>query len=133
MLHFRVVLCKVLLRGRSAVRLVLALLCDNGRAVASQRLHADRNSQSIAAEQRQPEGQRHGDKFSDGTKHVFSLAKFVNYVKRKMLRLIPALPLNLFTLRRSRYHACNFDNVMLPPHECIQGPSVQYAVRPELG
>lgn len=50
MLHLRVVLCRVLLRGGSAVRLMLALLCGDGMAVASQRLHADRNSQRIAAE-----------------------------------------------------------------------------------
>lgn len=50
LIHTRVKLCMVLLHGRRAVRLMLALLRCGGMAVARHRLHGDRNSQRIAAE-----------------------------------------------------------------------------------
>ena len=55
-----------LLYGRSTVRLRLVLLHNGRMAAASHRLHDDRSSQRIAAEQRQPDGQDHCNKFSDG-------------------------------------------------------------------
>lgn len=75
----RLVMVRMLLRGRSAVR--LALLRHSGMAVTVHRLHSDRNGQCIAAEERQPDGQDHCDKFSGSAKHGCSLAKAGSSVK----------------------------------------------------
>lgn len=129
LIRLRVELRMVLLHGRSTAFVRLVLLRDSGMAVAGHRLHGDRNSQRIAAEQRQPDGQNHCDKFSNGAMHVRSLAKSSDLVKYESAGSgHPILPLylircrfgrslliiGLFTLQLSRYHARNYDNVM--PH-----------------
>lgn len=73
------VMVRVLLHGRSAVQLIL--LRSDGMTVAAHRLHGDRNGQRIAAEERQPDGQDHCDKFSGGAEHGRSLAKAGGSVK----------------------------------------------------
>jgi len=72
-----------LLHGRSAVLVRLAPLRDGRMAITGHRLHGNRNSQRIAAEQRQPDGQNHCNKFSNGARHVRSLAKSGDPVKYK--------------------------------------------------
>jgi len=56
LIRLRVELRMVLLHGRSTAFVRLVLLRDSGMTVAGHRLHDDRNSQRIAAEQRQPDG-----------------------------------------------------------------------------
>lgn len=73
------VMMRVLLHGRSAVQLIL--LRSGGMTVATHRLHGDRNGQHIAAEERQPDGQYHCNKFSGGAEHGHSLAKAGGSVK----------------------------------------------------
>lgn len=133
MIRLRVELRMMLLHGRSTALVRFTLLRDSGMTVAGHRLHDDRNSQRIAAEQRQPDGQNHCNKFSNGARHVRSLAKSGDSVKYESAGVSressrPILPLylmrcrsgrnlliiGLFTLQLSRYHARNYDNVM--PH-----------------
>lgn len=74
-----VVMVRVLLHGRSAVQLIL--LHSGGMTVTTHSLHGDRNSQHIAAEERQPDGQDHCNKFWGGAEHGHSLAKLGGSVK----------------------------------------------------
>ena len=75
------VMVRVLLHDRSAVRVWLTLLRNGGMVVTAHRLHGDRNSQGVAAEERQPDGQYHCDKFSKSVRHMGSLAKLGSSVK----------------------------------------------------
>lgn len=77
----KLVMVRMLLHGRSAVRVWLTLLRNGGMAVTAHRLHGDRNSQRVAAEERQPDGQNHCDKFSKSVRHMDSLAKLGSSVK----------------------------------------------------
>lgn len=54
------------LRSREIVHVMLVLL-GSGMAFIADRLHANRNSQHIAAEQRQPNGYEYRNRFSNGT------------------------------------------------------------------
>lgn len=96
LIRLRVGLRMVLPHGRSAALVRLALLRDSGMTVAGHRLHGDRNSQRIAAEQRQPDGQNHCNKFSKGARHVRSLAKSVDSVKYESAGAQPSDPATLF-------------------------------------
>ena len=69
------------LRGSSVVQVMLVLL-DNGRmTITAHRLHGSRNSQHVSAEQRQPNGQKHCNKFSERMTHVCRMANFISFVK----------------------------------------------------
>ena len=70
---------RMLLHGLSAVQ--LTLMRGGRMAVAAHRLHGGRNGQRVAAEERQPDGQDHCDKFSESTEHGHSLAKSGTPVK----------------------------------------------------
>ncbi|OGS93923.1 MAG: hypothetical protein A3H31_01165 [Gallionellales bacterium RIFCSPLOWO2_02_FULL_57_47] len=72
------------LRCHSVMQLMLVLLDSDSMAIAAHRLHSNRNSQRVAAEQRQPDGYKYRNKFFNGTRHVCSLAKFGNPVKCKI-------------------------------------------------
>jgi len=75
----RLGMVRMLLYGRIAVR--RALLRNSRMTIAVHRLHGDRNSQRIAAEKRQPDGQNHCNKFSGGAQHGRSLANSCGSVK----------------------------------------------------
>lgn len=77
----KLVMVRVLLHDRSAVRVWLTLLRNGGMAVAAHRLHGGRNGQRVAAKERQPDGQSHCDKFSKSVRHTISLAKPGSSVK----------------------------------------------------
>lgn len=83
----------LMVRGgrRGVVMLVLARvamphLLHGGSlmARATLQLHGHRRRHHAAAEQRQPDGQQHGNEFSDGTGHARSLAKLGASVKRNI-------------------------------------------------
>lgn len=96
MIRLRVELRMMLLHGRSTALVRFALLRDSGMTVAGHRLHGDRNSQRIAAEQRQPDGQNHCNKFSNGARHMRSLAKSGDSVKYESAAVQPSDPAALF-------------------------------------
>lgn len=77
----KLVMVRVLLHDRSAVRVWLTLLRNGGMAITAHRLHGDRNGQRVAAEERQPDGQNHRDKFSKSVQHMGSFAKLGSSVK----------------------------------------------------
>lgn len=59
----------------------LVMMRSGGMVVAAHRLHGDRSGKHIAAEERQPDGQYHCNKFSGGAEHGHSLAKAGGSVK----------------------------------------------------
>ena len=69
------------LRNRMMVRALLAFHGNNIMVSSAHRLHRNRNSQRVAAEQRQPDGYNDRNEFSDGTWHMRSLAKLGSPVK----------------------------------------------------
>ncbi len=69
------------LRGSSVVQLMLVLLGSGKMTIATHRLHDNRNSQRVATEQRQPNGQKHCNKFSERMKHGYRMANFISFVK----------------------------------------------------
>lgn len=70
-----------MLHSLSMMRARLFFLGNNGMISDVQRLHRNRNSQRVAAEQRQPDGYNDRNEFSDGTWHMRSLAKLGSPVK----------------------------------------------------
>lgn len=72
------------LRRRDMMHVMLVLLDNDRLAIAAHRLHGNRNSQYVAAEQRQPNGYKYRNKFFNGTRHVCSLAKLGSPVKCKI-------------------------------------------------
>ena len=71
----KVCLMHMLVPGWRLVRVMHALLRHGGMATSALRTHGNRFGQRIAAEQRQPDGQKYGNKFSDRTEHVSRVAK----------------------------------------------------------
>ena len=70
---------QVVVRGKMRLMHMLmmrALLRRSGMAIPAFRMHGDGLGQGIAAEQRQPDGQEHCNKFSDGVRHARRVAKF---------------------------------------------------------
>lgn len=66
-------ICKLgMMRGSG---LMFTLRYDNCLTLTLLRLHGNRNSQRIAAEQREPERQEDCNKFSAGSEHVFNLTE----------------------------------------------------------
>lgn len=56
------------LRSRDLVHVMMLALLGNDRlAITAHCLHGNRNSQHVAAEQRQPNGYKYRNKFSNGT------------------------------------------------------------------
>lgn len=73
------------LSSRSVVHAIPVLPGSSRMAIAAHRLHGNRNSQRVATEQRQPDGYKYRNKFSDGTRHMRSLAKPGRPVKCKFI------------------------------------------------